>query len=188
MTLVDALRRKAKEDSEALWQTARAAAETDRAEKARAVEQERARCAEELAKAAAAFARTANADAERAARRILALSKAALAERLYRIATESLPGFRNTELFAALAAELPSRAWERVTVNPADRVIARKLFPRTNVTTDASIAGGIEVEADGGRVHVDNTLEARLEAAWPEVLPGLMTAVLKEISHSEPRA
>jgi vacuolar-type H+-ATPase subunit E/Vma4 len=190
MTLVDSLRRKAKEDSEALWQTARAAAETDRAEKAHAVEEERARNAEELAKAAAAFARTANAGAERAARKILASSKAALAERLYRIATEALRDFRDgayAKLFAALAAELPAGGWERIRVNPADRAIARKLFPRTTVVTDPAIAGGIDVEADGGRVHVDNTLEARLEAAWPEVLPGLMTAVLEEISHSEPR-
>ena len=191
MTLVDALRRKAKEDSEAVWQAARAGAETYRAEKARSVEEQRARSAEELAKIAAEFARKANAESQRAARTILASSKAALAQRLYGIATEALRDFRHgayAELLAALAAELPPCTWERVTVNPADRLIAGKLFPRTKVKTDPAIAGGIEAEADGGRVRVSNTLEARLEAAWPEVLPGLMTEVLEEVSHSEPRA
>jgi V/A-type H+-transporting ATPase subunit E len=37
----------------------------------------------------------------------------------------------------------------------------------------------MEVIAEGGRVRVDNTLEKRLERAWPELLPRLLNAILR---------
>ncbi|HSP16561.1 MAG TPA: V-type ATP synthase subunit E [Thermoanaerobaculia bacterium] len=184
MTLTQALRRKAKEDAEAVWQKARADAESHRAAKARAYEEQRARAAEQLAAVSAELARRANSDAERGARRILATSKAALSDRLYRLAVETLGGLRDSELFEALAAELPARVWERVRVHPADQSIALKLFPRAEVVCDPGIAGGMDVEVEQGRVRIINTLEARLQAAWPEILPALMKDVLEEMSHS----
>ena len=186
-TLIDALRRKATEDVEAVWQKARADAETHRAGQERATEERRTRAVQELSAKAADFARAATAEAERTARKTRAAAKAALADRLYRLAGEGLSDFRNShypDLFAALAAELPSRKWQRVTVNPADQSQAKKLFPQTEVVCDPAIAGGMDVETEEGRVRISNTLEARLEAAWPELLPGLMKEILEELSHS----
>ena len=114
-----------------------------------------------------------------------------MADRLHRLAAKALPNLRDggyPELFAALAAELPSLEWQRVTANPADQKLARRLFPRTEVVCDPAVAGGMDVEAENGRVRVSNTLITRLETAWPEILPGLMNEILEELSHSQPRA
>jgi vacuolar-type H+-ATPase subunit E/Vma4 len=182
-TLIDALRRKAEADVEAVWQTARADAEKCRADGARAIEEERARAARDLSAAAADAARAATADAENKARQIRAASKAALADRLHRLAAEALPRFRNeayAQRFAALARELPSRHWTRVVVNPADESLARQHFPQAEIVCDAAIVGGMDVEGEGMRVG--NTLETRLEAAWPELLCEVMHDVVGEHS------
>jgi vacuolar-type H+-ATPase subunit E/Vma4 len=183
-TLIDELRRKAKEDVEALWRKTRADADAYRAERSRANEEERARAAQKLASSAADFAAAATIEAERTARTNRAAAKAAFANRLFRLAVEALPDLGSENLFAALAAELPSREWQRVIVNPADRDAAQRLFPHAEVVCNPAIAGGMDVEADAGRIRVSNTLESRLQAAWPEILPGLMTEILAEVSHS----
>jgi len=183
-TLIDELRRKSHEDQESLWQKARADAQGRRMAAAQALEEQRKQSAQELAAKAAEFERAAALEAEATARGIRAAAKSALADRLRRLAIATLPDFRNPDLFPSLEAELPDRTWERVMVNPADEDAARKLFHESKIANDPAIIGGFIVETEGGRARISNTLEARLENAWPEILPGLMKAVLEEISHS----
>ena len=186
-TLIEELRAKAGEETLALWEKAEADAQDYRAGRQRAVEEQRTHAAQELAVRAADFERAAKREAEQTARKELAAAKAALADRLHTLAVKTLVSVRDHDYpvrFSALAAELPSRKWQRVIVNPADRSMAQMLFPQATVATDPRIAGGMEVETEAGRVRVSNTLESRLEAAWPELLTALMNDILEEISHS----
>lgn len=180
--LIDALRRKAKDDVDALWRKARADADEVQATLARAYEEQRIAAAQQLASKSAGFVRAATIQAEGTARKHVATAKAALADRLRRLAIDALPALRNAQLLPALAAELPTRTWRRVRVHPEDRAAAQSLFPKADVIADAVIAGGLDVEE--GPVRIGNTLEARLESAWPEILPGLMKEILEEVSHS----
>lgn len=180
--LIDTLRRKAKDDVDALWRKARADADEVQAALARAHDEQRTAAAQQLAAKSAGFVRATTIQAEGTARKNVATAKAALADRLHRLATEALPALRNAQLLPALAAELPARAWRRVRVHPEDRAAAQSLFPEADVIGDNAIAGGLDVEE--GPVRISNTLEARLESAWPEILPGLMKEILEEVSHS----
>jgi vacuolar-type H+-ATPase subunit E/Vma4 len=188
--LIESLRSKAAEDVEGLWSDARARAEAYRHELAHALEQQRAREAEAAATLARRMQRDATVAARRRAREIRAQTALALAHRLYRLATAELPNLRDArgpELFQALVGELPRRDWQRVRVRPADREAASAQFPAAEVVCDPAICGGLEVEADAGRIRVSNTLETRLESAWPDLLPGLVNDLLAE-SHDQQTA
>lgn len=181
--LIEALQRKAAEDVAALWRDARAAAEQLRLDAARAIEEQRRALAEQAAVTARRLDRAAAAQVEREVRDARTVAASALAERLYALALAELPRLgteRQATLFAALAAELPSLAWQRLRVNPADEQAARRLFPNSEVECDGAIGGGLEAEADGGRIRVNNTLAARLENAWPDLLPGLVASIFAE--------
>jgi V/A-type H+-transporting ATPase subunit E len=41
----------------------------------------------------------------------------------------------------------------------------------------------MEVEAEEGRVWVINTFEKRLERIWPQMLPGLMDEIYREVTN-----
>jgi len=100
-----------------------------------------------------------------------------LAERLYEMAQATLPQVREKdyrELFAALVRELPESKWESVKVGEPDKELARSFFPDAEIRTDPSLVGGFVVSVDNGRYQVINTLERRLEKAWPYVLPSLI--------------
>lgn len=186
-TLADELRRKAKDDAATVWNDARAAAERYRASRATEIAEQRNRNAAELAARSVEYDRAATADAERTARGIVAAAKSKLAERLQQLAAESLPILREgdyPQVFAALAAELPRLEWQSITVTPRDEDLGRGLFPRAQLASSASITGGIEATADGGRIRVTNTFEARLQNAWSDILPVLMQEILTEASHS----
>jgi len=180
--LIDDLRRQAKEDVGALWEKARADADAHRATLAQQCDAKRAAAAQQLATNIVEFERAANREAEGTARSIVGLAKATLANRLDAAALRVLPSLRSNGLFIALAGELPSRAWQRVTVSAADRAEAQTRFPHAEVIATDAIAGGIDVE--DGAVRIRSTLESRLESAWPEILPGLMKEVLDAASHS----
>lgn len=189
-TLIDELRRKAKQDADALWTKARTDADAYRNAQQHAIEEQRVHDAARLTAAAAEVERAATAGAEREARRICATAKSTLADRLRALAAGALPEFRNSDyprLFASLAEELPALAWQHVRVNPADETLAQTMFRGAAVSCDANIAGGVDASAHDGRVKVTNTLDARLDSAWPEILPDLMKEVLEEGSHSQPR-
>ena len=124
------------------------------------------------------------AEAERQAALIKLEAEQALAGRLYTLAHGTLARLRDdhyAELFAALVAELLPCRWETVRVNPADSELAQASFPGAAIETDDGITGGMEVSAEGGRVRVDNTLDKRLERAWPELLPRLLNAVPEKV-------
>jgi V/A-type H+-transporting ATPase subunit E len=102
---------------------------------------------------------------------------AKLAERLQEVARRLLPRLRTADylaLFDWLVAELPPADWASVRVNPADGELAAAAFPATRLVVDPAIAGGLEVLAEEGRIQVTNTLEKRLERAWPGLLPALL--------------
>jgi vacuolar-type H+-ATPase subunit E/Vma4 len=184
--LIEALRRQAADEVEAIWQRAHAEADDCRAGHARA----RSALADELSRARATLAadleRTTIADAERRARTIGAVARAELALRCREIATTLLPRFRDVgqnDLFVVLARDLPARPWSCVRVNPADEHVARHCFPQAAVKLEPSIAGGMEVDLGDGRISVSNTLETRLDAAWPELLPKLVSHVVGKLEH-----
>lgn len=183
VALIEDLRRKAAEDSEALWRDAKAEAEKYRLEAAREIEDRRSGDSARRAATARRLEEAAASLAQREAREILAKAATALADRLRALARAELERIRQQgadDLFEALASELPDRQWQRVHVNPADQQRARARFPRADVVCDAGIAGGMAVEAEDGRIRVSNTLEARLETAWPDILPGLVEGILAE--------
>ena len=189
--LIEALRRKGERDAEAIWEDARARAQAHKDDAARTIEEQRRRFAAEIAAIAEESERSATAEAQHAARRIRAAASIELAARLFRLAREALPRFRDghcERLFAALADELPARPWQRVHVNPVDQRLAAARFPQTQVACDESIAGGIEVEAEDGRIGVSNSLQTRLQTAWPDILPGLIHHIFTEAPHEQSAA
>jgi V/A-type H+-transporting ATPase subunit E len=175
--LIESLRSRATEDVEALWSDARARVEEYRHELAHALEQQRLRETESAAALARKLQDDAIVEARQRARAIRAQAALVLADRLHRLAVTELPNLRDAsgpELFQALAGELPQRDWQRVRVNPIDREAACARFPAAEVVCDPAICGGLEVAADAGRIRVSNTLETRLESAWPDLLPNLI--------------
>jgi hypothetical protein len=71
-----------------------------------------------------------------------------------------------------------------VIVSPADGPLAREMFPKAVIETDAAITGGLVAESDG--LRVTNTLDRRLAAAWPD----LQTTVWNDVvdHHSRPQS
>jgi vacuolar-type H+-ATPase subunit E/Vma4 len=188
--LIDTLQQEAAAETDAIWNDARAEADKLRLEASNAIDAERLATAQQTAAATRQIEQAAIAAAEREARDIRMTAATALAERLHRLALAELPNLRaqNPErLFVALAEELPALTWQKVRVNPADERLAELRFPQAQVECDAQISGGMEMEAEGGSIHVNNTLAARLETMWPDLLSGLMAAVLpKASSHESP--
>ena len=183
MALIESLQGKATEDADALWRDARERADAYRSELAQALELQGAQDAQ----AAALHARQVEDDATTGARHRADAARAqaalVLADRMYRLAVAELPAMRDAggaELFAALVGELPGRDWQFVRVNPSDRELARRHFPRAEIACDPGIHGGLEVATDDGRIRVSNTLETRLENAWPDVVPRLIADLLAE--------
>lgn len=188
--LIQTLQQGAAKETATLWADARAEADKLRLEAAREIDAEHLATAQQVAATAQRIEQAAIAAAEREARDIRMSARIALAERLHGLALAELPNLRaqNPErLFSALAAELPALAWQKVRVNPADDAFARRHFPQAQVECDPQISGGME--AEDGRIRVNNTLEARLETVWPELLSGLIAMILPEASHdpSPPR-
>lgn len=90
---------------------------------------------------------------------------------------ERLRRVRGDSLFDRLAAELPREAWVAVRVNPVDAPLAATRFPGAAVQVDDAVRGGLAVVTVDGDFSVVNTLEARLERSWPELLPRIMAEV-----------
>ena len=187
--LIDVVRQQAAAAVAAVWAEARAAAARCRDEADRSIDRQRDEDASRLRAVAAAAAQAANADAARRARIIRSEAKAAVADRVHRLAVAALPKFRDASYparFAALAAELPERNWTHVVVNGADAPLARTHFGGPAVAFDDGLIGGVIAEDDGLRVN--NTFERRLAAAWPELLPAVMNDVLDLHQRSQPAA
>lgn len=78
------------------------------------------------------------------------------------------------QLFLALAAELPAVPWHTVWTSPGDTVLASGYFPGASIIPDETLSGGVKAVSADDTLTVDNTLEARLERLWPDLLPHLM--------------
>jgi len=179
--LIDSLRAKAAEDAEAAWAAVRLEADRQRAALAADLDRERARRAGLADAQARRLGEQRLAEARRQARALRAEAAVRLAAQLQGLARAELPALGRAggePLFAALAAELPDRAWDTVQVHPADATQARMRFPGAELVCDESVSGGLAVTAEGGRIRIANTLEARLDAAWPDLLPDMVSGLL----------
>lgn len=189
--LQEALRNRAQERIQAAWQAAEAAVATQRAA---AAAQRAALCAameKQSASAAAAEQRTLLTATELAMRRQRLAAVAALEERLHALAVQllgSLDGDERCRLWRALAGELPAAAWQRVSVHPDDRALARQAFPAALVIDEAALVGGLLTAMADGRIEVDNSLSGRLERAWPGLLSSLLAAINEEVAKGAARS
>jgi V/A-type H+-transporting ATPase subunit E len=180
--LTDALLSDGDEKVRQIWQATEAEADRIRGEAAARIRKLQDDYGRRQESATAAETGIILAEAERQAALIKLEAEKVLAGRLYTLAHGTLAQLRDdryAELFAALAEELLPCTWQTVRVNPVDSELAEASFPGAAVETDSGITGGMEVIAEGGRVRVDNTLEKRLERAWPELLPRLLNAILR---------
>jgi vacuolar-type H+-ATPase subunit E/Vma4 len=187
--LIEAVQQKTATAVAAIWADARAEAARCRTAADQSIEQQREQHDARLQLVTAAARRTATADAVSRSRIIRSNTRVALADRCHAIALASLAKLRDAgypDRFRALAAELPKREWQRVTVSPADVGLARLHFAGCDIATDAAISGG--VIAEDAVLRVTNTFERRLAAGWPELLPGVMIDVLDARQRSQPAA
>jgi vacuolar-type H+-ATPase subunit E/Vma4 len=77
-------------------------------------------------------------------------------------------------LFHRLAAELPEESWHTVWTRPGDTRLAADHFTGATIIPDDTVTGGLKAATADSSLTIDNTLEARLERAWPDLLPDLM--------------
>jgi V/A-type H+-transporting ATPase subunit E len=181
--LIESLRRAAAEERAAAWQEARAASAAATAEAEQSVAAEKARLEAECAQAALRLEREGASRARIEARRARMAATRALAERMGALARAELARVRDVDngpLFRALVAELPDRGWQSVAVNPADATLAVTAFPSARIDLDPTIIGGFRAATADGRIQVSNTLDTRLERAWPDLLPQLISAVFHD--------
>ena len=124
-------------------------------------------------------------EAERETRMILLSAEKELSDRLYAVTIKALARLREErypEVFDALAHEIPHYNWQVVRVNPHDEERARECFPGSEIISDESITGGLDVMDREGNIRVVNTFEKRLENAWIEILPELIKGVYGKIA------
>ena len=115
-------------------------------------------------------------------------AEAALEERLLILARELLPelaGDDRAGLWEALRAELPTAAWESLTVHPADREQAGHAFPDAVIEEDETLGGGLVAACADGTIRIDNSLACRLLRAWPDLLPQLLAELRKLVDNDE---
>lgn len=77
-------------------------------------------------------------------------------------------------LFRCLAAELPAESWHTVWTSPGDTALASEHFTGATIIPDETLTGGFKAVTTDNSLTIDNTLEARLERVWPDLLPHLM--------------
>ena len=186
--LIQDLRLKGEENIRAIWQDAEAEVEQYKADASNDIEQKKLHNQHEQNLAYEALSKSYLLEAENKARKIRTETEDKLAERLYALARTALDQFRMhdyEELFITLAKEIPSREWESVRVNPADESLARQLFSQSQLIGDESISGGLEVIGSQSNIRIVNTLEKRLERAWPTILPEVYAQIFKEIQAYE---
>lgn len=175
--LIESLRSHATRDVQVLWDAARTEVRRRQDELDEALAQERRRLDDTLAAEAHRIETQARAEAAHKAREASAGVAVALAGRLLALARAELPDLAagsRADLFDVLARELPPCRWQSVRVNPADADLATRRFPGASIETDPAVSGGLEAACGEGRIAVSNTLETRLDIAWPDLLPGLL--------------
>lgn len=180
--LLEALRREGAEQAAAIRRTADSEAGRMRADTARRLDELRTRHEERCKRLQDSRKRTILAEAEREAALVRLQAEHELAGRLRKRATELLKRLRDddyTDLFRCLAEELPGAAWATLRVNPADLTLAAASFPAVAREADQAISGGLEAATGDGLLTVVNTLDARLDQAWPDLLPHMLAELRK---------
>lgn len=179
--LVQDLRQKSSDSIQEMWREAESRAAGLRAEKDKEFEQRR----DEESGRLKEIVRTVTApillEAEKEALLTEDEAMRKLSERLYILAQKKLSQVRRENyenIFLDLVNELPPFDWETVTVNELDAELARTHFPGAEIRTESGIAGGFVSSGDKGKYRVINTLERRLDKAWPFVLPVLLKEVM----------
>jgi vacuolar-type H+-ATPase subunit E/Vma4 len=150
----------------------------------------RRRYAEELAAAEREESRRALADAGSRIRAIKLDAEKKLSDRLLSIAGTSLTQLRQngySAVFEKLVKELPLLSWGVVRVHPADIDLARRHFPGAEIVPTETITGGMDATTGDGTIRAINTFEKRLELAWLDLLPKLISDVYQEISDGTPQ-
>lgn len=180
--LIDALNAEAEEKIRKVWEAVRAEADSVRRETTEVLERLHEQCRATVSSEAGIKVETILAEANNRAQTIRLEAKKKMSERVYHLARSSLGALRDDrygDVLALLIKELPVMAWDLVVVNPEDRDMAQQRFPTATVTTDPSVAGGVAVSINDGRIYVDNTFEKRLEKAWPDILIHVMRDLCK---------
>ncbi len=187
--LIEALRRRAAEQVRELWSQAETEAESLKRAHAVRLEQLRNSSLLQADSAGKDFARERLAQAEKEGREVVAQAKQRLAARLRILAEAALATLwreGDETLFSPLAEELPGTRWERIRVRPADGKLAETIFPQATIDTDPGFSGGLEAWAAEGAVHIDNSLEKRLQRAWPNLVSAMIEELIHDIQSHDP--
>ncbi len=180
--LVQDLRRKSRDRIQEMWREAESRAAVIRAEKDKEFEQLNAEEKGRLKEVERTVTAPLILEAEKEALLILDEAMRKLSGRLYsqvlkKLSQARLENYEN--IFCDLVNELPPFEWETITVNDGDAELALQHFPGVELRTDPDMAGGFVLSGDKGKYQVINTLEHRLEKAWPFVLPVFLKEVVE---------
>ena len=110
-----------------------------------------------------------------------------LDERLKGLASKVLAELaeKNREaLWQVLCAELPPAEWAKITVSHASQALAMRDFPAAEIEIEETLAGGLVATSSSG-MRVDNSLGCRLQMAWPDLLPQLMSELRTLVDSDE---
>ena len=183
-TLIDTLRKEGGEKVLAIRNEAEAEAERIKGERTERIDRLRDEFRRKGASLSRAQAEKEILSAEKKAQTIMLYAESDLSERLFSLAGPLLSELRESgyqEIFVSLAKELPAAEWTDIRVNTDDSRIAGTHFPDAIIIPDNKITGGMEASRESGRQYITNTFEKRLERAWEEILPLLITDIYKEI-------
>jgi vacuolar-type H+-ATPase subunit E/Vma4 len=106
-----------------------------------------------------------------------------LSDRLFLLALSCLHELKNgryAEAFESIVKEIPHAEWKKVRVHPDDMKIAETYFASSDIIPDDRISGGLEAVSENNKVFINNTFEKRLERAWDDLLPLLISEIYKE--------
>jgi len=182
-TLFEHLHGVGEEKIKTIWQQAEAEVHDYQQEKEAALAEDRKRCQLQGQQTLVEFGRSLMVAAEEKTWLRQAEAETRLAERLYALAQKELVWLREQcgdRLLSACAKELPQVEWRQLRVSEKEIELARTLFPEAEIAGDNSISGGLVAESVDGRITVINTLEKRLERAWPRILPRFIRVLLED--------
>jgi vacuolar-type H+-ATPase subunit E/Vma4 len=183
--LIESLRRAGEESIRLLRKDAEQEAEAMRTSLSEKIAELRKHYADELAAAENGDSRRALAEAGSRVRAIKLAAEKTLSDRLFSIARASLTQLRQDgypAIFEKLARQLPALPWKLVRAHPADIDLARKHLSDAAIVPEETIAGGLDASNADGTIRVINTFEKRLELAWTDLLPLLISDVYGEVS------
>jgi vacuolar-type H+-ATPase subunit E/Vma4 len=183
--LIESLRRASEESIRLHRKDAEQEAEAVQASLAKRIAELRKHYADELAAAEKEESRRARAEAGSRVRAIKLAAEKTLSDRLFSIARASLTQLRHDGYpasFEKMARELPFLPWKLVRVHPEDIDLARKHLSDAEIVPMETITGGMDAAMEDGTIRVINTFEKRLELAWADLLPLLISDVYQEVS------